>query len=108
MSLPNKWIRACVEQVHRRYNEWFTSTPILLGPHDTVNYIDTTLGAATVRLPPVSEVPGIQYLIKHWLGAGTVTITAFKNDSVLPSITPLPLNASVVLESDGEKWHVIP
>ena len=109
MSLPNRYIRACTEQVHRRYNEYYTTTAVQLGTHDTVTYLDTTLGAAVVTLPPVAEVAGIRYLVKHWLGAPTVTFQNYRGDSpALPAITALPLNGSVLLESDGEKWHVIP
>lgn len=108
MSLPSRYYRASVEQVHRRYNEWFTTTPIVLGVHDTVNYIDTTAGAAVVTLPPVAATSGIQYLIKHWLGAATVTIQGKGDCPTIPTITALPLNGSALLESDGERWHVIP
>lgn len=104
MSIPGRWIRACTEQVHVRYNEYWTANR-LLKPHDTVNYVDTTLGAITITMPPVSEVPGIRYMIKHWLGAATVTIQGFKSDSPgFPTITPLPLNGVAVLISDGERW----
>ena len=107
MSLPARYMRACTEQVHRRYNEWFTATAVNLTVHDTVSYLDTTLGAAVVRMPPVSEAAGLRYFIKHHLGAATVTFTAYKTDSVIPRLLHLHLNASVVLESDGERWHMI-
>jgi hypothetical protein len=108
MSLPGRYMRACVEQVHRRYNEWITAAGITrLQAHDTVVYSDTTLGAQTLSLPPVSEVTGIQYYIKHWLGGATITITAYKSDSVMPTITALALGDAVLVESDGLKWHLI-
>ena len=108
MSLPARYMRVCTEQIHRRYNEWFTTTSVLLTVHDTVAYLDSTLGAVVVRMPPVSEAAGLRYFVKHHLGAPTVTFTAYKTDSVIPVITALALNASAVLESDGEKWHTIP
>ena len=108
MSLPNRYIRACTEQVHRRYNEWFTAAGITrMSAHDTVVYVDTTAGAVTISLPPVSEVGGIRYLIKHWLGGPTITITAYKSDSPMPTVPAIPVNSSALFESDGEKWHII-
>jgi hypothetical protein len=105
MSVPSRWMRACTEQVHRSYNEYWSATAIALKPHDTVNYINTTAGAVVVTMPPVSEAPGVRFMIMHWLGAPTVTIQAFKSDSPnFPTIAALALNGVAVLISDGTRW----
>jgi hypothetical protein len=106
MSLPGRYYRACAEQVHARYNEWKTTT-FYMNTHDRVTYMDTTLGAAVVYLPPVAESKGLQYYIMHWLGAPTITFQGRLDCPTIPTVTALALNSSVLFESDGQRWHVI-
>ena len=105
MSLPSRWLRACVEQVHKRYNEYFT-TSRNLGVHDKVVYADSTAGAVTLTLPPVAEVAGISYLVKHWLGGAAVNIVA-RPDAPAVTIPTVILNNQVIVRSDGERWAVV-
>ena len=75
---------------------------------DTVLKVDSSSGALTITLPPVSEVGELDYLIKMVGVTPAVVTIVDKGDSVAWSNRTLTTTtAAMIFASDGEQWYLM-
>ena len=85
----------------------FKTTTYQMLEGDAVVNCNTTGGAYTVTLPPVSLAAGKIYSVKYASGAGGAVTVESKSDDKLSDDVPATLTAigdGILLYSDGQTW----